>query len=257
MEKTNKKVEEIRKRILLRKRRKIKIFLYLILTGVVIYGLFLLRMKALKFLWNLEIFKIKEIKIYPETLTQIKELLELEKDKNLLFLDANYIIDKINSLTEVERCKIVKKFPSTLEITIILRKPWAILRHGEKIYIIDKNGIVLSNIQDNTQIDLLYLDGIKVNEEENRVEEIEKIKILVEIEKWYNYFNISYFLKIKKIDISNLNKIEISDGVKSVFLIPENIKIKLEKLSTVLKNLSNDFEYIDTRFENFYIKLKE
>jgi Na+/H+ antiporter NhaA len=96
-----------------------------------------------------------------------------------------------------------------------------------------------------------------VNEKENKVEEVDKINILKEIEKWYNYFNIGNFLKIKKIDISDINKIEISDGIKSIFFTRENIKIKMEKLLYVLKNLKNDYEYIDTRFKNFYIKLKE
>jgi cell division septal protein FtsQ len=255
MEERNKKIEEIKKRMLLKKRRKIRIFIYLIFIILIGTGLIFLRMKILKFLWNLEVFKIKEIKIYPENMKHITELLELEKDKNILFLDVNNLIEKINSISEVEESKVVKKFPSTVEITIILRKPWAILKSGEKEYLIDKNGIILNN--EATNFSDLYIYGITVNEKENKVEEVDKINILKEIEKWYNYFNIGNFLKIKKIDISDINKIEISDGIKSIFFTRENIKIKMEKLLYVLKNLKNDYEYIDTRFKNFYIKLKE
>ncbi|HOM26614.1 MAG TPA: FtsQ-type POTRA domain-containing protein [bacterium] len=212
-------------------------------------------MKIIKFLWNLEVFKIKEIKVYPETMTHIKDLLELEKDKNLLFLDVNNLIEKINSISEVEKCKIIKNFPSAIEITIVLRKPWAILKYGEKEFLIDKNGVILNNEDRNIPDLIIY--GIKVNEKENKVEEIEKISILEELEKWYNYFNIGNFLKLNRIDISDINKIEISDGAKSIYFTHENIKIKMEKLSSVLKNLKEDYEYIDTRFKNFYIKLKK
>ncbi|MCM8801828.1 MAG: FtsQ-type POTRA domain-containing protein [Candidatus Omnitrophica bacterium] len=210
-------------------------------------------MKTLQFLWASGIFEIKEIKIYPENMSYIREMLELEKDKNLLFLDIENLMEKINFISEVEGCKITKKFPSTIEINLILRKPWAILKYNEKEFLIDKNGVILNNERENLT-GLLYIYGIKVNEKENKVEENEKVNVLVEFEKWYNYFNIGNFFKLKKVDISDLNKIEISDGEKSIFFSKENIKIKLEKLVIVLKNLNNNFEYIDTRFKNFYIK---
>lgn len=255
MEEKNKKIEEIKKRVILQRKKKIRIFKYFFLIGIILCSFFFIRIKTLKFLWNLETFRIKEIKIYPEDMTKIIELIEIEKNKNLLFLDADNLMEKINSISEIDGCKIIKKFPSTLEIIISLRKPWAILKYDEKEFLIDKNGVVLSNEGKNIPSLLIY--GIKVNEKENKVEENEKIKILSEIERWYNYFNIGNYFKIKKIDISELNKIEISDGEKSVFFTEENIKIKMEKLLTILKKIDNNFEYIDTRFKNFYIKLKK
>ncbi|MFN4226594.1 MAG: cell division protein FtsQ/DivIB [Candidatus Ratteibacteria bacterium] len=212
-------------------------------------------MKTLKFLWNSGIFKIKEVKVYPENMSYLIGMLELEKNKDLLFFDFNNLIEKINFIPEVESCKIIRKFPSIIEITLILRKPWAILKFGEKEFLIDKEGVVL-NYEKKNLTGLLNIYGIKVDENENKVEENEKINILVEFEKWYNYFNIGNFFKINKIDISDLNKIEISDGEKSIFFTKDDIKTKLEELSKVLKNLNNDFEYIDTRFKNFYIRLK-
>ncbi|MGC9031747.1 MAG: hypothetical protein ACP5H7_03235, partial [Minisyncoccia bacterium] len=65
MEERDRKIEEIRKRILLKKRRKIRFFTYLFLMVLIICGFFFIKMKILKFLWNFEIFKIKEIKVYP------------------------------------------------------------------------------------------------------------------------------------------------------------------------------------------------
>ncbi|MGB9677459.1 MAG: cell division protein FtsQ/DivIB [Candidatus Ratteibacteria bacterium] len=254
MEERDRKIEEIRKRILLKKRRKIRFFTYLFLMVLIICGFFFIKMKILKFLWNFEIFKIKEIKVYPESMTYILNLLELEKDKNLLFLDVNNLMEKINSIPEIEKCNVIKKFPSTLEIKITLRKGWAILKYKEKEFVIDKNGIIYNN-EGNSIPDLIIL-GVKVNEKENKVEEIEKIRILRELEKWYNYYNVGNFLKLKIIDISDINKIVISDGIKSIFFTQENIKTKSEKLLSILKNLKDDYEYIDTRFKNFYIKFK-
>ncbi len=255
MEERNKKIEEFRKKIEARRKRKLKIFFFIIIIGFLIYGFYFIKNRTLKFLWNLETFKIKEIEIYPENIAPlIKAVLELEKDKNLLFLDAESLRERINSISEVEYCKILKKYPSTLHIDITLRNPWAILKNEDGEYIIDKKGFIIKSNTENTSLLVVY--GVKVNKNENRVEEIEKINILNEIEKWYNYFNLGNFLKINKVDISNPNKIEISDGERSIYFTGEKIKEKIENLSIVLKNLKNDFEYIDTRFKNFYIKLK-
>lgn len=253
MEGKNKKIEEIRQRISLRRKKKLKILFFLIFIGFIIYGFCFIKGKTLNFLWNLEIFKIKEIKIYPESMSSlIKELIELEKDKNLLFLDIDNLREKINSISEVENCKILKIFPSTLEINIILRIPWAILIDGDKKYVIDKNGVIINRNYENIP---LKIYGVKINQE-NRIEEPEKVVILNELDKWYNYFNIKKFFKISSIDISDLNKIEISDGERKIYFTKENIKEKVETLFIVLKNLNNDFEYIDTRFKNFNIKFK-
>ncbi|MCM8804460.1 MAG: cell division protein FtsQ/DivIB [Candidatus Omnitrophica bacterium] len=254
MEKKNRKIEEIRQRIALRKKKKFKILFFLLSFCFVIYGLYFIKMKVLNFLWNLEIFKIKEIKIYPESLSPlIKELLELEKDKNLLFLDIENLREKINSISEVENCKIIRIFPSALQINIILKVPWAVLEDRGKKYVIDKNGVIINRNYENIP---LKIYGVKVNEEKNRVEELEKIFILKELDKWYNYFNIKNFFKIDSIDISDLNKIEINDGARKIYFTRENIKEKSETLYIILKNLKNDFEYIDTRFKNFIIKFK-
>lgn len=253
MEGKNKKIEEIRQRISSRRKKKLKILFFLMFIGFIIYGFYFIKGKTLNFLWNLETFKIKEIKIYPENKSPlIKELIELEKDKNLLFLDIDNLREKINSLSEVEDCKILKIFPSTLEINIILRIPWAILMDGDKKYVIDKNGVIINRNYENIP---LKIYGVKISQE-NRIEEPEKIIILNELDKWYNYFNIKKFFKISSIDISDLNKIEISDGERKIYFTKENIKEKVETLFIVLKNLNNDFEYIDTRFKNFNIKFK-
>jgi len=255
MEEKNKKIDEIKRRLILRRRKKFKFILISLSFLLIIFGFYYLEKKITDFLWNAEIFKIKEIKIYPEEISPlIKELLELEKDKNLLFLNMEELRNKILSIPEIENCKIIKDFPSSLQINIMLRIPWAILKNGEKEYLIDKNGAIINGKGEKVDFEIY---GIKVNDTENKIEEKEKIKILNEFYKWYNYYNISNFFRVKIVDISDLNKIEISDGERKILLKSEDIKEKIEKLNFVLKNLKNDFEYIDTRFKDFYVKFKE
>jgi len=255
MEEKNKKVDEIKKRISQRRRRKFKIVFFFFLFSFFIFTFYYIKKKIINFLWNAEVFKIKEIKIYPEEISPlIKELLEIEKDKNLLFLNTEEIRNKILSLPKVEDCKIIRDFPSSLQINIILRFPWAVLKTNQKEYLIDKNGVIIDGKKENANFEIY---GIKVNEGENKVEEKEKIKILNEFYKWYNYYNIGNFFKIRIINISDLNKIEISDGERKILFKSEGIKEKIEKLNFILKNLKSDFEYIDTRFKDFYVKFKE
>lgn len=250
----DKKIEELKKKIETEKRKKIKFLLFFILLCLFIYSFFFLKNKTLKYLWSLELFKIKEIKIYPENVSSfIKSFVELEKDKNLLFIDAENLKEKINSIPDVESCKILKIYPSTLQIEIILRKPWALLKYNNQEYLIDREGVIITEKKEGF---LFEIYGIKPDKEKNKVQEIEKINILTEFEKWYNHFNVGNHFKIKKIDITDLYKIEISDGERKLFFTPEDLKGKIEKLSFILKSLKDDFEYIDTRFKNFYIKFK-
>jgi len=255
MEEKNKKINEIKKRRMQKKIKKIKIICIFMLIPFIIFGLYHLKKKVSNFLWNTDVFKIKEIRIFPEEISPlIKELIELEKDKNLLFLDIEEIRNKILSIPEIEDCKIIKDFPSSLQINIKLRVPWAILKTNQKEYLIDKDGVIINDKEKNVNLEIY---GVKVNEIENKIEEKEKIRILNEFYKWYNYYNMGNFFKIKIIDISELNKIKVSDGERKIFLRSEIIKEKMEKLAFVLKNLKSDFEYIDTRFKDFYVKFRE
>ena len=255
MEEKNRKIEEIKKRIFQRRIKKIKIIFIFLSILFILFCFYYIERKIIIFLWNAEVFKIKEIKILPKEISPlIKELLELEKDKNLLFLDIEEIRSKILSIPEIEDCKIIKNFPSSLQIEIKLRVPWAILKTNQKEYLIDRNGVIINNKRDNVNLEIY---GINVDETGNIIKEKEKIRILNEFYKWYNYYNIENFFKIKIIDISELNKIEISDGKRKIFFRNEPMKEKMEKLAFVLKNLKNDFEYIDIRFKDFYIKFRE
>lgn len=254
MEKENKKIEDLRKRIGERKRRKFRILFFILFSGIIIYGVFFIKKKTLNYLWNLETFKIKEIKISPpDAIPLITQIIEIEKDKNLLFLKSDELREKINSINEIEDCKIIKSFPSTLEIEVKLRNPWAILKTEKGEFVIDREGVIIDRPFLNAELEIY---GIKVNQEGNKIEEIYKIEILKEIDRWYNYFNIGNLFKWKRIDISNLNKIEISDGERKIYFTKENTKGKMERLLFVLKNLKGDFEYIDTRFKDFYVKFK-
>jgi cell division septal protein FtsQ len=254
MEEKSRKIDEVKKMIIQRRKKKFKIIFFFSFFSFIIFTFYYLERKIINFLWNGELFKIKEIKIYPEDISPlIKEFIGLEIDKNLLFLNMEEIRTKILSIPEVEDCKIIKDFPSFLQINIILRLPWAVLKTNQKEYLIDKNGIIINGKRENVNFEIY---GIKVNEVENKIEENGKIKILNEFYKWYNYYNISNFFKVKIVDISDLNKIEVSDGERKILFRNEAIKEKMEKLAYILKNLKNDFEYIDTRFKDFYVKFK-
>jgi cell division septal protein FtsQ len=254
MEEKSRKIDEIRKRIRQRRKKRFKILFIFVFFLLTVFCIYYLEKKTMNFLWNSKLFKIKEIKIYPEEISPfIRELLELEKDKNLLFLDVEEIRTKILSISEVEDCKIIKEFPSTLQINIIYRIPWAILKTQQREYLIDKNGMIINDKKGNVELEIY---GIKVNEVENKIKEKEKIKILYELYKWYNYYNIGNFFKMKRMDISELNKIKISDGEREILFKSEISPQTMEKLVIVLRNLKNEFEYIDTRFKDFYVKFK-
>lgn len=255
MEKNN-KIEETKKKLFAKKKKKFKFFLTLICVVLIVFFSFFIKKQVLEFLHTNPQFYIKKIEIYPKEIShKIENTIDLESEKNLLFINGKDLRQRILNFLEIEDCSIIKKFPNTLEIYLKLRKPWAILNWENKNYIIDKKGIILSE-DTYYETPFYFVYGVEIEIEGKCVRNIQKLNILLEIEKWYNYFNVGNHFKLRKIDLTNLNHIILSDGVREIYLTSENIKEKFEKLSLILRKIK-DYEYIDLRFKDAYVKIRK
>lgn len=92
-------------------------------------------------------FAIEEIKIsgHRET-SEIDILGELELDgwTSLIGFSAETARQKIAGLPWVEAVSIRKSYPSTLEIRVVERTPFAIWQNGSKLSLVEKNGNVIT-----------------------------------------------------------------------------------------------------------------
>ncbi len=255
-EKTERRIREIRQRIWEKRKNKIKIIFIIILILSLIYLSFKIKNSTIKFLWQLDTFKLKEVEIVPDKAKfYIEPVLELEKDKNLLFIDIDDLRQMILNIPEVENCKIKKIYPDKLYIDISLRKPFVSVIYNERKYIIDKNGVVLSDIEEEKNYIDIY--GIKI--EQNCVNETDrwKLNILDEIKKWYNYFNLRKFFLVNQINFISPNEIILYTDKGSIKIRRTDIKSQMEKLSILLQEVQGNierWEYIDLRYKNIYKK---
>ncbi len=255
--KTDERIREVRQEIWQRRKKRIRIILAIVATAIVFYGVVNLKRFLTSLLWNIKTFKVKEVLITPYSARPlITGLLEIETGRNLLFLDIDALREQIIKIREVENCIIRKVYPSTLEIEVVLRKPWIILENGKDIFFVDRAGKILSTpeISEN----LLRVQGINVKHNSIETQEMWKLEVLKEIEKWYNFYNLQKYFNLGSIRIIKPTEIILnSTDTGKGFILNTNISERFDKLKTVLKELeknSTEWEYIDLRFQHPYVK---
>ena len=80
-------------------------------------------------------FNIKEIKIENNLLLETEDIIKSLKpiyNKNLVNLNYREIEEKLSKQTFIESFNIKKKYPNTLQIKIVEKKPIAILQNKKK-----------------------------------------------------------------------------------------------------------------------------
>ncbi len=103
------------------------------------------------------------------------------------------------------------------------------------------------------------IEGMSVGEIGKRTVEIAKLNMLKEIEQWYNYYGLANLFKIDSVSMKDLDRIELRSGEQIIYIHTEQIQAKLEMAKKVLsaaKKNNIQFEYLDLRFNDPYLKEK-
>ncbi|MCM8827375.1 MAG: cell division protein FtsQ/DivIB, partial [Candidatus Omnitrophica bacterium] len=176
--------------------------------------------------------------------------------KSLLNLDLEFIYNQlITKHPEYKSVMIRKIFPSTLVINVVKRYPFAQIRK-DGFYLLDEEGVVLSNVSFIPYEDLIIVDmsnynlGIrrgKVIKEERLLLAFDLIRALRKVGLIENY-------DIERIDANNLNEIYFLIGDIKVIVGKGNYEDKLFVLKNLLGNKlknSSSLGYIDLRYSSF------
>jgi len=252
-DKTKRRIREIKQRVWRERKKKIRIFFILFLLFLVIYGIYEIRKLTVNFLWQIDVFKLKKIEVIPEkAITYINPVIEIEKGESLLFLDIKNLREMILKIPGVENCKIKKIYPDKLQIEVLIRKPFVCIIAGNKKYIIDKTGLVLKNVDDSENY--IIVKGIKIDN--SCVDEMDKwkLKVLENIEKWYNFYNLRKFISINEVEFISPNEIILNTEKGEIKIKEDDINLQMERLFNLLNQKIEDWEYIDLRFKNIYKK---
>jgi cell division protein FtsQ len=231
-------------------------------------------------------FQIKVIEISGKekvSTESLENLLNGKINQKFLFFSSQSIflvnfaeIEKeiLKDFPQVSETELKRKLPHTLLLQIEERKPVAVFLQGDKMFFVDKKGIIFEPLDPNTakqdfttlkketdgEIDL----GKKIIEEEQlaKILEVEsklknQFKILSEEEKssssvFTDTLGIEEIIVVSDIRFD----VKTSEGFKIYFNFKESLDWQLTKLRAVLEKevppeKRKDLEYIDVRFENF------
>ena len=189
---------------------------------------------------NFKFSKIEKINI--SGLDQIKkQILQDKLNKinleNIFFVDKNEIIKLINSHNVIEKFKVFKKYPSTIDVKIESTTFLAQININGKNFLIGSNGKLIANQLNHNE--LPYIFG-KPN-----INEFLNFKNIIDNSKFsYEQIKDLYYFQSKRWDMKLKNKILIR--------LPNHFSQEtLDKLYEFLKIHSNrTFTIIDARIKN-------
>jgi cell division septal protein FtsQ len=234
-------------------KRKIRLKLIHILFILFLFlGIFFLIQRLYLFLISWNKLNVKTIEIYcqkPEVTEDIKDFLRDKELGNILLLNIDQLKWKIASHRWIKDVHVRKIFPSSIRIGIEERIPAAILK-TDSLYIIDKQGVLLREINSNDDIRLPVLIDSKGFKKDFQ----EKIQLA-----WECLEDLSpeERKKIAMLDMSEFNNVSLKFNNSSTWFVFGNDRFS-EKLQFYKKANLEKFgplEKVDLRFKDrLYIK---
>ena len=156
---------------------------------------------------------------------------------NIFFIDNKDLKNLINSNSLVENYKIIKRYPSSIEIRIEKTKFLARINNNKKIFLVGSNGKLSENIFYNDHLPFIF--------GKPKIEEFLKFKKIIDKSKLsYRDIKNLYFFSSKRWDLELKNNIIIK---LSKNYAEDSLDLAFEFLNN--QNFK-DIKIIDTRIRN-------
>jgi len=268
----------------LKKSLRPSVIVFFIVVGVVGFAVFNVP-KVWNALADLNIFKVSPLTFAFQTPAWATDRLK-DDIKNVAALQEEYglyedgltlkIADAYTKLPVVKRVDSISRiFPNTLDIKLALRKPVAMVKYGNKSYLVDNEGVLLPNeyyLMPNPDYDSPYIRSSKLSKppsvgskwsDRGLAEGVELIAFL-------RLNNIHNLFKILVVDVSNVRKKGTSEKSDIILWTEANTQIrwgssslsrqtsepsneeKLQNLLSVAKSEGTSLkqmEYVDVRWD--------
>ena len=150
--------------------------------------------------------------------------------QNIFFVNPNDLKKIIEANKLIENYKIIKKYPSTLDIELKKTKFIAKINKNENIYIVGTNGKLINNNSLNSELPFIFGNP--------EVKEILLLKKIIDKSKFsFTEIKKLYYFKSRRWDIEFNNKIfiklptkNIEETLNYIFLLHENKNMKKVKV---------------------------
>ncbi len=210
---------------------------------------------------RLEYFKVKDV------LSRAQDVQRLSYLKGKDIFDINLKNEAVQiALREpgYKKVILVRVLPDRLFVDFLKRQPFACIKLS-KIYFVDQEGVLLGGKDDGAEdAQLPLITGLE--RKINRVEvgaryNVPELNLALDLIRKFNQSQGFKNVELKEVKVSELKEasLVLFDGLV-VKIGQNNISYKLSLLTNLLKQSSEDLpniEYIDLRFKDPVIKLKE
>lgn len=172
------------------------------------------------------------------------DLMALSLGKNIFSFPIESISLQIkNSYPQIDKIKIKKNLPATVDFELIIRQPQVAIS-GEKFHLVDFQGVVIEKSETSGEYPLIFLEpemNLKVGEKFNQKEVLETIEAIVglrlrliepKLAKIISFSSVDIWLKDDTQLIISLKK-EINSQLDSLQLIYQRAKIEGKKLKQI------------------------
>lgn len=235
---------------LIRKRRRKKnikrtLLIFILLTSILI-----------TLCLKLSYFNLENIDVVNNKIVKSEDIISasnVNKGINIFILNTKKIGTNVLSNPYILKADIIRKFPSTIIISVKEREAVFYLEENKKYAIIDKNGIVLE-IKDNIDnMKLTKLEGFDINNV--KIGEIisseykRRLELITEMTELISLNNSD--INITTVNVTNDSNVEVYCGNMLIKLGNINIKDKLNLGLNIIENnnLKNAKGYIDASFD--------
>tara|TARA_B100000900_G_scaffold115252_1_gene96804 strand:+ start:1171 stop:1914 length:744 start_codon:yes stop_codon:yes gene_type:complete len=233
---------------------------YISLTSTIIFFVVIIGLCVLSLNWAdfKKIYEVKEVNIYGATFFDqsiIEEKSNYMMSNNIFNSDLKNYKNEILNFDHIIDCKISRKFPTTIDITIYEREPIALINSDELI-ILDSEGVclpveycdlslpILTNFKSNPE---LYPRG-STTTSTNVLNSVELIRFTKD-----NYSMIYDEISEFVFNENSEYEIILKNGKTRIILGSKNLQDKIKYLSSFQETLKEeknikDFKYIDLRY---------
>lgn len=235
-----------------------RILIFYLIVGFIGWNFF-------NFMFNSKYCNIEEIVIKGNYHLRDEEILyksQIKLGENIFKLDLNKTIEFLKQEPWIKEIEIKRVIPNKIIISLEERKPSAVIYIDEEYFILDKEGMVLSKIENPGGLNLPLITGLKAAEVKIGSTVIEpEFRIALEIINSANIILPNKFYKIKILALDDF----------LIFGVVNNLVVRVSKAEEIINKgtlLREAFEkiikenllvdHIDMRFkDSVIIKVKE
>lgn len=222
-------------------KRVILIILWLSLCGAV--GYYLPTLPLVK-----EALAIKEVRIKGTDRLKEDDIKDIFKNENWFFISEDRLANKFQRYPFIEDIKLYRPMFGVVDITVVERVPYGLLKFNGSTSIIDINGLIIKDPSFYTRQELSNLKSITLEDRKFDKVTLSKIKTLEESLKNINFK--SFIIQKSSIYATT------EDNILFVFS-RENIEDSIKKAQIFIsKEGLKDYKYINVSFESMVIAKK-